>query len=362
MTRKDAPPLTVLMAVKDGERHLPRALASVIEQTYGEFEFVVVNDGSTDGTAGILAACADPRLTVVANERCLGLTRSLNRGLARSRGRLVARMDADDVCLPFRLERQVEHLEAHPEIDFLGTWTVEIDDGDVVTGGFSVDPWPASVAFRLAWMNVIYHPTLTMRREALDAIGGYDESLPYAQDHDLVARAVLAGRTVAVLPERLLLYRRGAGQVTKSAADEQARCGLTVRRRYLSRLLGEPVGADAAERVRRLLQPDRPDLGDLRDEVPLAKRLRRRFARDADARGRDAVNRHFRDRLLEHAHDAVFRRRRPRVAAALTLAAMSSGPATLADSRVWRRFGRIAFAPLAAGGRRSAHARRGPAG
>src|SRR3712207_3671984 len=112
----DSPKVTVLMAVYNGEAYLREAVDRILGQTFTDLEFLVVSDGSTDGSAEILRSYADPRLRVVENERNLKLIASLNRGLELARGEYVARMDADDVSLPDRLAKQVAYLEARPEV------------------------------------------------------------------------------------------------------------------------------------------------------------------------------------------------------------------------------------------------------
>ena len=124
-----APSVTVLMPVYNGAAFLSEALESMFCQSLQDFELLVIDDGSTDATATILAACSDSRLRVVRNQLNLGLVATLNKGLDIARGELVARMDADDVALPARLESQMQFLSRHPEIGICGTWFRELRDG-----------------------------------------------------------------------------------------------------------------------------------------------------------------------------------------------------------------------------------------
>src|SRR5271170_1107899 len=122
------PRVSLVLAVYNGERHLPQSLESVLGQTFRDFELIVVDDGSTDRTPEILDGVArvDPRVVVVRQEN-RGLTASLIRGIGMARGTYVARQDADDVSKPERLGRQVAHLDAHPSIAALGTSADVID-------------------------------------------------------------------------------------------------------------------------------------------------------------------------------------------------------------------------------------------
>jgi glycosyltransferase involved in cell wall biosynthesis len=106
----------MIMSVYNGERHLREAMDSILEQTFQDFEFVIVDDASTDSTPAILEGYTDSRLIRLHNQNNIALTRSLNRGLAVTRGEYIGRMDAEDVSLPERLERQVAYLDAHPEV------------------------------------------------------------------------------------------------------------------------------------------------------------------------------------------------------------------------------------------------------
>jgi glycosyltransferase involved in cell wall biosynthesis len=123
------PQVTVVLPVYNAEAHLAAAVESVLSQTFADFEVLAINDGSTDGSGAILTryAAANPRLRVI-DQPNRGLIEVLNRGVREARGRWVARMDADDVCLPRRLERQVAHLAAHPDVALLGGWVATIDE------------------------------------------------------------------------------------------------------------------------------------------------------------------------------------------------------------------------------------------
>src|SRR5258705_775698 len=111
-----SPQVSVLLPVWNGERHLAAAIESVLGQSFTDFELLIVDDGSTDGSAALIRRYGDERIRLFENEKNLGVTRSLNLGLAQARGRYVARMDADDLSAPERLARQVAFLDSHPEV------------------------------------------------------------------------------------------------------------------------------------------------------------------------------------------------------------------------------------------------------
>jgi len=222
--------VTVLLAVCNGEPFVGDAVRSVLAQTFRDFELLVIDDASDDGTAETLAGLADARLRVVGNEENLGLTRSLNRGLALARGEYVARLDADDLALPERLARQVAFLDAHPGVGIVGTQGIPID----VRGRrlFRVGWWHrewrrprGGVAFD--WYRMFDTPFIhssVMFRRALvrDDLGGYDQSFVLSQDAELWMRA--ARRVpLANLDETLVAMRIRPRSLTADPARWERR-------------------------------------------------------------------------------------------------------------------------------------------
>ena len=221
------PRISVVMPVHDGERWLREAVDSVLAQTFGEFELLVIDDGSTDGTAGILEGCRDPRLRVARQPRA-GLTVSLNRGVRMTTAPLVARMDADDVALPERFAQQASFLDAHPEVGLLGTGCHEIaPSGEILR---TIRPPVDYMAIRRALIraNPFVHSSVMMRRAALERVGGYDESLRVAQDYDLWMRLSRVAR-LANLRDPLMLRRLTPGMVSRARETERLRAELRIK-------------------------------------------------------------------------------------------------------------------------------------
>lgn len=242
------PKVTVLMSIYNGERNLHEAIDSILNQTFENFEFLIVNDGSTDATTLILQGYSDPRIKIITNEKNVGLTRSLNKGLRMARGRYVARMDADDVSLPQRLGRQVEFLDRNEKIGAVGTAVKNIDKNRRFLGKHYVRGDHAILRAYLLINNIFRHPTLMIRRDLVEEIGGYDESLFFGQDYDLLWRL---GRVteLANLPDALLLYRMEGNYCTLCNRQNQMRDAFKISLKAVRESLkGRSLDSEAYER------------------------------------------------------------------------------------------------------------------
>jgi glycosyltransferase involved in cell wall biosynthesis len=227
-----SPAVSVLMSVHDGDRWVADAVASVLAQTAGDLELIVVDDGSTDATPDRLAAVADRRLRVHRQART-GLTRALNRALGLARADLVARIDADDLALPERLARQRAFLAAHPDVGVLGTAAREVDAGGAPLR--EVRPPTDDEAIRRALIraNPFVHSSVMARRSLLVRAGGYDERLAVAQDYDLWMRLARLAR-LANLPDVLVVRRLHDRRVSIEREEERLRTEMRVRWRAVA--------------------------------------------------------------------------------------------------------------------------------
>ena len=216
-----APLVTVLLAVSNGERYLGTAIESALRQTVSELELLVVDDGSTDATPDILGEIPDPRLRVVRSEERLGLAASLNRGLDEARGRYVARLDADDVALPRRLERQLARIRSGAPLGVLGAAVVNIDNVDRPRELSVMPSGAAAVRWHSLFSSPFYHPTVLLDRELLDRLGlRYDRECLESEDYDLWTR-LLAHADGDNLAQPLVLYRLHEGQASQRRRDVQ---------------------------------------------------------------------------------------------------------------------------------------------
>jgi glycosyltransferase involved in cell wall biosynthesis len=218
-----APIVSVLLPVRNGGDLLPLAVESILSQQGVDFELIVIDDGSDDGTPAYLAGIADPRLRVVrrAGE---GIVVALNAGFAMARGRYIARMDGDDIALPGRLAAQAHVLDTEPDADITFTSAHVIDaqgqrNSLLLAEAKSRDEQRAILLEETRGAPII-HPSVMMRRSVLEALGGY-RAVPLAEDHDLWLRAVDRFGFRAI-PQALLEYRHHIGGVSRHRAVEQA--------------------------------------------------------------------------------------------------------------------------------------------
>ena len=188
------PRVSVLIPVWNGSRYLAECLESIFSQTYTDFEIVVVNDGSTDDSAQILAGFErqDGRLRVF-HQAHSGLSASLNRGLMVASGEYVARIDSDDIAFPHRLQSQVDFLDRHPEMVLVGSIYEMMDEHSIRQMVIVVPTHPLSVRWRLLFGNPIGHSTVMFRRSAAADVGGYNLQVLTCEDFDLWVRLLDKG-------------------------------------------------------------------------------------------------------------------------------------------------------------------------
>lgn len=229
----NAPRVSVLLPVRDGARFLPEAIESVLEQSLRDLELVVVDDGSRDETPALLAdrAGRDTRIRVL-RQGAHGLCAALNHAAGNARAPLLARLDADDIALPDRLERQVEFLEHNEDVAVVGGGVIIVD-----AAGHELDREQGPAIVTLDESNPLWHSTVTMRAAALSEVGGY--RLAPAEDYDLWLR-IAERHQLAAVREPVVRYRVHASQVSVGSVERQAATTLAVRAAAELRRRGRP--------------------------------------------------------------------------------------------------------------------------
>jgi glycosyltransferase involved in cell wall biosynthesis len=276
--------VSVVMPVRNEERYVERAVGSILEQTLRDLELIAVDDGSTDGTTAILTrlAARDGRIVVLRRDG-EGLVDALNAGVARSRATYVARMDADDISLPQRLERQLAELDARPRLGVLGTRIRYIDTEERDVGIWEVPVGHRLVRWTLAFGTPLAHPSVVMRRELLTR-APYSTAAPHAEDYDLWVRLAAVSELDNV-PEVLVERRVHGDSVSDRNTELQQRSGRQIQQRAIASGLGvEPSDTE----VRALVEPH--SWRELGGAVWLIWRLYRASGGGSDIR-RDAIRR-----------------------------------------------------------------------
>jgi glycosyl transferase family 2 len=235
----ERPTVSVLMSVFDGERFLQEAIESILVQTYTDFEFMIIDDGSTDASIDIVTSYKDARIRLLRNERNLGLTASLNKGLALAKGQYLARMDADDISLPTRLAKQIAFMKAHPTVGVCGTWAD-------LRGKEYHDVWryptdPDLIHAHLLFASTLVHSSVIMNRTLLGKHQlQYNPSFVCAQDYELWARAARRF-PLANVPEILLIHRVHAEQVGQRSGGMQQAWASNVRMSQVQQVVPAPT-------------------------------------------------------------------------------------------------------------------------
>jgi glycosyltransferase involved in cell wall biosynthesis len=218
----NCPELSVLMSVYNGEKYLQDAVDSILKQTFNDFEFIIINDGSTDRTREIIEGYNDDRIVLI-NQENTGLTKSLNKGLSLARGEYIARMDADDLSKPERLEKQLMFLRDNPEVVLLGSNCYRIDEDGNVLWISNLPTEEVNIKWCLLFCNFLFHGTVMFRGKEINDLGGYNSTVSYAQDYDLWLR-IAERYPIACLKEPLIYYRiPRKGTITYEKESEQTK-------------------------------------------------------------------------------------------------------------------------------------------
>lgn len=225
---KDIPLISVLMAVYNGEKHLDKSIPAILSQSFSDFEFIIVDDGSTDNTADILKnyAAQDPRIRIISQDNT-GLTRALNNGLNAARGAYIARQDADDLSYPDRLQQQYEFMETHPDTLLCGSNCDNLYPDDSKTQwGWKSDK---NIADSIFYYTPFPHSTAFMRTETAQKLGGYDETFLTAQDTEFWMRFAKTGKVSMIKTPLLERYEDTTGSITAKRRGRQFYDGLRAR-------------------------------------------------------------------------------------------------------------------------------------
>jgi glycosyltransferase involved in cell wall biosynthesis len=221
--------VSVVMSVFNGGSYLKAAIESVLAQSLSPFEFVIVDDGSTDGSNRIIREFARNHSNIVLIEQeNRGLPAALNRGIEQAQHNLIARMDADDIMMPMRLERQLSFLEQHPDVS-VACSHIHLINKDGLVRGISKPQFPPAdrISIEPRSFLAFSHSSVMMKKQDVLSAGGYRDEFFYAEDQDLWARLIVRGCRIAVQPEFLMMHRVYSSSVSmRNLARQHLLCDL----------------------------------------------------------------------------------------------------------------------------------------
>jgi len=248
------PEITVLMAVYNAEAYLREAIESILNQTFTNFDFLIINDGSTDASKSIISTYKDPRIRLLDNPQNLGLTATLNCGLSNITTPLVARQDADDISHPQRLEKQVTFLKNHPQIALVGSQGYNIQANGDKKEFMHRALEDFSIRWEFLFYNSFIHTAVTFRTDVIHKqLGGYDQNISYCQDYELWSR-IMRHHQVANLPEPLISRRVHEASMTHTMQEIRLSESLRAGKYHLQTLFGTDTLNDAYEALLIFLQ------------------------------------------------------------------------------------------------------------
>lgn len=230
--------ISVLMAVyNEKEDFLKKSVESVLSQTFNDFEFIILDDCSTnENCRKILEKYknTDGRIRVIRNEKNIGLTKSLNKGLDICEGKYVARIDSDDLADPHRLEKQLEFMENNPKFVLCGSWSLNINEKDEIIGEKKLYTDYKEIKKKLLYFNFFTHSSLFFRKDIAKEVGGYSEDVKKSQDYDFILK-MSARYPIANIPLFLCYYRENPGSISANNKKKQEWYGLIARWRAIAK-------------------------------------------------------------------------------------------------------------------------------
>ncbi|HLP63685.1 glycosyltransferase family 2 protein [Flavobacterium sp.] len=226
-----SPIISVILPVYNCEKFVSEAVQSVLNQTFTDFELLIIDDCSTDATVSVIQSFSDQRINLISKEKNSGYTDSLNYAISIAKGKYIARMDGDDICFPTRFQRQIEMLESNEDVIMCGTAIQIIDSEKILRHPINHD----DIKVKLCFSNAFFHPTVVFRKEAFSNLS-YNREFEPAEDYDLWTRLVFKGKLMNT-EEVLLHYRVHANQVSNYKNDIQKNASAIAQLRMFQVLL-----------------------------------------------------------------------------------------------------------------------------
>lgn len=247
--------VSVLMPAYNAVEHIREAIDSILEQTFTDFEFLIIDDGSTDNTIEVIKEYSDPRIKLIHNDKNQGLIYSLNYGLDIAQGKYIARMDADDIALNTRFEKQVDFLENNPDISILGTAFAFLGTPYEIHH----PNYNQEIRIKLLDDGAFAHPTVMMRRDVIISNNiRYNADYKYIEDYRFWVEAAIKNIKMANLDEMLLKYRQHSQQVSYQKFQEQEETKQRIKLEYLTHYFGKYLTSNELFSVNQCFDIDLP--------------------------------------------------------------------------------------------------------
>jgi len=264
------PLISIILPVYNGEKHVTECIESMLSQTFQNFEFIIVDDASTDSTPSILEKFAknDNRIIIITHKENLKQTAAANLACEVARGNYIARIDADDLALPNRLEKQYNYLENNLDIGVLGTWVDIIDNSGKTINKWYTNPSKGYLEWTLIFSNIFAHSSVMFRKNIAEKIGFYQS--PEAEDFDLWSRMNrISG--IGCIPITLQQRRVWDGQLNLKVPDETLECVYQIMQKNINHIIKKPSSLNKIENVRKLIVGDSNKLD--QDEIIETKNI-----------------------------------------------------------------------------------------
>jgi len=228
------PIVSVILPVYNAETYVSDTIQSILNQSFQNFELIIINDCSTDNSLSVIQKFQDPRIIIINNERNLKLIKTLNRGIQHAKGKYIARCDADDIFDKNRFEKQVHFLEKNPEIGVLGTDAWIIDQNNfILKTTYNFPSQPIELDIRLKNASPFFHPSVMFRKNLVNFTGPYSEDFLHVEDYALWLN-LFSKTKLANLNDRLIYYRIHSSSISGQNSLEQLKNSERARLTYLS--------------------------------------------------------------------------------------------------------------------------------
>lgn len=245
--------VSVILPVYNAEKYIESAILSILNQSLPDFELIIINDGSNDSSKQIIQSFDDKRIKYIENEKNLGLIATLNRGIKICKGKYIARMDADDISMPKRFEKQVSFLEKNTVYGICGTWASIINENNEIAGRIKNPTNNSAIRISLLFTNPIIHPSVMFQADILREFL-YSSDSVHSEDYDLWCRIALLSKVkMKNLPIKLLKYRWHETNISVINSQKQLELRHKIIEKYLQSTLGPINNFDPSLHLRSFL-------------------------------------------------------------------------------------------------------------